>query len=278
MSTMHHHTDLQRNEWSWSSLCHPKLLRLLSVIVISSVPLFAMSATGSPTPPCGSEPVPAFAIAGQALNTSVWTEQDLSRGGWRPAECLGWGRGRTRLVTALAGEFRFSGSLDELTGRLGRVSALRSMRYWSVSYGGWRELASEAGVLDGPTGNLRADLGVKELVAGRSFHYFENSSGRRAVYRLTVRERTADRLVLATENVTTIRAGLLTLFEPGGLQTTLFLDRRGPGLWGSWQAIRATEAASTLALGSHASYVNRLAALYRHVAGIPTDQEPPAMP
>jgi hypothetical protein len=29
-------------------------------------------------------------------------------------------------------------------------------------------------------------------------------------------------------------------------------------------------------LASDASYVNRLAALYRHEAGIPTDQEPPA--
>jgi hypothetical protein len=29
-------------------------------------------------------------------------------------------------------------------------------------------------------------------------------------------------------------------------------------------------------LGSNASYVNRLAALYRYTAGIPTDQEPPA--
>jgi hypothetical protein len=28
-------------------------------------------------------------------------------------------------------------------------------------------------------------------------------------------------------------------------------------------------------LGSDASYVNRLTALYRYVAGIPTDQEPP---
>jgi hypothetical protein len=46
-------------------------------------------------------------------------------------------------------------------------------------------------------------------------------------------------------------------------------------LWGYYQTIRATAGASALALGSDASYVNRLAALYRYVAGIPTDQEPP---
>lgn len=53
----------------------------------------------------------------------------------------------------------------------------------------------------------------------------------------------------------------------------------GPGL----HAGRATSrdgrlerGSSVIALGSDASYVNHLAALYRHMAGIPTDQEPPA--
>jgi hypothetical protein len=60
------------------------------------------------------------------------------------------------------------------------------------------------------------------------------------------------------------------------MQSVIFLDRRGSGLWGYYQTIRAAEGASVIALGSDASYVNRLAALYRYVAGIPTDQEPPA--
>ena len=98
----------------------------------------------------------------------------------------------------------------------------------------------------------------------------------RTVYRMIVRERTADRLVVSTENVTAIRVGILTAFDPGALQSVIFLDRRGPGLWGYYQTIRAAEGASTIALGSNASYVNRLAALYRYMAGIPTDQEPPA--
>ena len=90
-----------------------------------------------------------------------------------------------------------------------------------------------------------------------------------------MREHTADRIVVATENVTPIRIGILNAFEPGALQTVIFLEKRGAALWGYYQAIRATAGASVLALGSDASYVNRLAALYRHVAGIPTDQEPP---
>ncbi len=47
---------------------------------------------------------------------------------------------------------------------------------------------------------------------------------------------------------------------------------------GWYQIIRAGHGASSLALGSEASYVNRSAALYRYVAGIPTDRDPPVAP
>ena len=80
----------------------------------------------------------------------------------------------------------------------------------------------------------------------------------------------------STENVTPIRIGILSAFDPGAMQSVIFLDKRGPGTWGYYQTIRAAEGASAIALGSNASYVNRLAALYRYTAGIPTDQEPPA--
>src|SRR5206468_12441287 len=68
------------------------------------------------------------------------------------------------------------------------------------------------------------------------------------------------RVVLASENVTPIRVALLTAFEPGALQSVTFLDKRGPGVWGYYQMIRAGEGSSVVALGSDASYVNRLAA------------------
>jgi hypothetical protein len=199
----------------------------------------------------------------------------LRRSGWYAPECLKWGASRTRLVAALAGQFPFAGPLNDLDARLGRISALKTVRYWSVTHKAWQGLVSDAGVLEGPQGNARPDIGPAELAPGRSVFYFEVDHAGRTVYRLTVREHTADRIVVATENVTPIRIGILNAFDPGALQTVIFVEKRGPALWGYYQAIRATAGASVLALGSDASYVNRLAALYRHVAGIPTDQEPP---
>jgi hypothetical protein len=251
------------------------VLRILLFILMVLAPDISDGASTKFTPPCDGPPVPAYAPAGQAPATDVWSASELTRSGWQAAPCLNWGTSRTKLAAALAGEFQFTGPVEELAARLAHVSALKSVRYWSVSHQSWQPLVSDSGMLDGPEGKARPDPVAGELAPGSSFYYFEVSHGR-TVHRMTVRERTADRLVVSIENMTPIRVGILTAFDPGALQSVIFLDRRGPGLWGYYQTIRAAEGASTIALGSNASYVNRLAALYRYVAGIPTDQEPPA--
>lgn len=251
------------------------MLRFLLFLLLLVAPDISRGAGAPMMPPCGEPPVPAYAPVGQPPVTDVWSESELRRSGWSAPDCLNWGTSRTRLVAALAGQFHLDGPADELMARIGRISGLKTVRYWSVTHKAWQELVSDAGVLEDGQGKARPDINPSELAPGRSFFYYEVSQTGRTVYRLTVTARTPDRLVVATENVTPIRYGILTAFGPGAMQTVIFLDQRGPGLWGYYQTIRATEGASALALGSEASYVNRLAALYRYVAGIPTDQEPP---
>jgi hypothetical protein len=253
----------------------PKVLRLLLFIVLLLAPEMSDGASATLTPPCESPPVPAYAPAGRPPATDVWSASELTRSAWQAAPCLHWGASRTKLAAALAGEFPFAGSVDDLAARLAHISALKSVRYWSVSHQSWQPLVTDAGALDVPEGKGRPDPVASELTPGSSFIYFESSHGR-TVYRMTVLERTADRLVVSTENVTPIRIGILSAFDPGAMQSVIFLDKRGPGTWGYYQTIRAAKGASAIALGSNASYVNRLAALYRYTAGIPTDQEPPA--
>jgi len=251
------------------------VLRLLLFLVMLLAPDLSDGASAKLSPPCKSAPVPAYAPAGQPPATDVWSASELTRSGWQAAPCLHWGASQTKLAAALAGEFWFVGSVDDLAARLAHISALKSVRYWSVSHQSWQPLVTDAGALDGPEGKGRPDPVASEFISGSSFIYFEVNHGR-TVYRMTVLERTADRLVVSTENMTPIRIGILSAFDPGAMQSVIFLDKRDPGTWGYYQTIRATEGASAIALGSNASYVNRLAALYRHTAGIPTDQEPPA--
>jgi hypothetical protein len=115
------------------------------------------------------------------------------------------------------------------------------------------------------------------MTAGNELYYWENDSrSGEIVQRMTVRERNPTRAVIAIENLTRIRFLLVTLFEPGALQSVEFFDLISPGLWGVYILTRTGEGASGLAGSHEASYVNRTAAIYRHRAGLPTDEEQPA--
>ncbi len=249
------------------------LLSTLSGSVL--IPALGRAAVPPLVPPCGSSPSPAYPAAGQPPIAQVWTEADLKSLGWQPPSCLPWAPVRTRLVATLAGQFQSTVSADQLAAHLTHMSALPSIRYWSTSDKAWKPLASQAGMLGSAEGAPVPDPAPADLQPGRVLYYFEVGRAGRTVYRLSVLERSPDRIVVATENVTAMRVAIVTAFEPGALQSAIFLERRGAGSWGYYQVMRATEGASTVALGKDASYLNRLAALYRHTAGIPTDQEPP---
>ena len=82
--------------------------------------------------------------------------------------------------------------------------------------------------------------------------------------------------MLETENVTAVRVLAMAIFGPGDLRTLYFFERSSPDAWG-YYSLAGVDPVSTLAIqGREASYVNRAVAIFRHVAGLPTDQEPPA--
>jgi hypothetical protein len=85
-----------------------------------------------------------------------------------------------------------------------------------------------------------------------------------------------EQLLVTTENLTPVKKMMLTFFEPGSLQTFCLIERRGPGVWNFYSVTRTRVASSLLPAGGEASYINRAVAFFRYVAGIPTDQEPPA--
>ncbi len=225
-----------------------------------------MAAGRGVQPPCGATPTdPPYAVADQGPSSALWNESELAAARWSPPACLGWA-GHTRLAAAVAGEFAFPGQLDDLLQRIGAFSRYPAIRYWSASHRDWRPLASDAGLLRhvgaGP------DLPASAFRPGLAYDYYETDSAGRAIYRLTVRERQADRAVVATENVSPIRLLLLPLFDPGALQSVIFLDRTATGRWRFYQAMRVGAGGSLLALSAPASYLNRLIALYGYVAGV----------
>jgi hypothetical protein len=75
---------------------------------------------------------------------------------------------------------------------------------------------------------------LEELQPGIAFYSAERdgrSSGV-VIYRMRVIAHTRDRVAVSVVNASPVRLYLITLFEPGELQTTYFLERLGPDDWG----------------------------------------------
>jgi hypothetical protein len=156
------------------------------------------------------------------------------------------------------------------------------VRYWSVGDKNWRNLITDSVALDGARSpKHRADFSAAEMRNGAelNFRQSDSRSSTPVNYRMRVLEDTPDRVVVEIENTSPVKLLLFSVYGSGDLKTTYFLDRVGKGLWSyySLSSVRETEIGGLG--GNHdASYINRAVALYRHVTGVPTDQNPPLAP
>jgi len=248
-------------------------------------------AVDGPQPPCsGAPPRPPYAEIDARPNVRAWSGDDPGRdSSWRPPPCIDWATRDFTTLVALAARFRFDGGVEGLLRRFGAISELTEVRYWSVNRGRWRDLIEEAHAVAGGAGEVdgrkaRGDFSATELQTGREVYFYHNDYGPAggAIYRMRVLEAEATRLVVAFENVSSVKMLLVTVFAPKTLQSVYFLDLLAPdeGIWGYYSLTRGSisQVGGLLAERQTASYVNRAAAVYRHIAGIPTDQEPPLAP
>lgn len=208
-----------------------------------------------------------------------WTPAD-PQGRAVAAACLGWTEPEFQQMVALAGRFRFDGGADELVARFGDISSLAGLRFWSVLKQRWLVWITRAQAVTGADGaEARPNFTADELRSGRDVYFAEEDSGSsgRVVYRLRIARWRADRVVIEMENVTPVRFMLVELFAPGDLRFGYVVERTAPGRWGFYGLVRTGARASWLAGGHEDGYQNRLAAVFRHIAGIPDDREPPVV-
>jgi hypothetical protein len=237
----------------------------------------AHGAGAGPQPPCGAATSPAYPDTGNAPVVEAWDRSDLGRD-WTPPACTGWAAPGFSTLVVAAARFRFGAGSAGLLRRIGAISELTGMRYWSTTRKRWQTLIVEAYALSAEAGNRRRkDFSTEEMAEGRSLYFqqADNVSGR-AVYRMRVLTASPDRLVVETENTTTMKYLLLPVFPPGAMQSIYFLERETDDVWRYYSMTRTGRNASWMTAGHEASSINRAVAFYRHLAGIPTDQEPPA--
>ena len=217
---------------------------------------FSAAAHAGPLPPCGGAPTPAFGEVNGPPQWRIWSADELRTEGWQPAACLGWSGG-TRFVAAITSRFR---SRDDVFQRLLNIAAWPAVRYWSVTKQSWQPLAVSVSAIDGDQFRER------------------DENGGDIVYSLRVLRRDPAHLTVATANVSAIRIAIITAFEPGSLQTVTFVERAAADQWNTYQITRVGTGASAFVLGYKGSFLNRLEAVRRYLAGEPADRQPPLAP
>jgi hypothetical protein len=255
------------------------LLRAVIACALLLLPSGAQAA--GPQASCAVASAAAYPSPDSAPAVVIWQSKDLERGDWQPPGCANLvADPPSKLVVTLTASFRFDGPMSALLVRVGSISALRNIQYWSAMDKRWGPLSNDASALTGPSPNLRrGDFSAAELVQGADLYYWEDDvSTGPTVYHLRVSESTPDRFVISDDNVTPVRKFIFTLFRPGAIQSVLIIQRIAPGLFGVYVLCRNGEGASVLTLGHDKTYVNRATAMYRQLAGIKTDLEPPAAP
>ena len=234
----------------------------------------AFAAEDAPRPPCGTTPNPPYAELGAEPNVKAWNG---SKSSVRiAARCPGIPASDPKMALAVSGTFRFAGDADKLLEHVGAVSVMKGVRYWSVTDKAWRDLITESAAVDSPAAEKRrVDFSASEMKRGEDLYFAQRDSRStgQVVYRMRVLEDSKDRLVIESENISTVRSYFLPVFRAGELRTIHYLNRHGPNVWNYY----ALTLIGTPQSESHTpSLINRAVALYRFIAGQKTDQDPPS--
>lgn len=230
-----------------------------------------------PRVPCDAEPYPNYPPLDAEPVVALWSSDELGDH-WSPPACTEWPANSANKVVGLAGHFRDSRDANAMLARIGAISSLRDIRYWSVTDKQWDTLFVRARALDGPNASKpRRDFTADEVRAPGDLYFLaaDNRSGEDTVWRLRIRETGERRIVIETTNVTPLRWLFLPLIAAGNMQTSYFLERETDTAWRLYSLTRVLYVLPLFGyVGQNASYTNRALAFYRHFVGIPSDRDP----
>ncbi|MDB5864337.1 MAG: hypothetical protein JWO70_2143 [Betaproteobacteria bacterium] len=248
----------------------------LFVLLTLFAPGIGFAAGIVPKAPCESAPVPAYAPAGSPPAVSAQVPKNKTAR--IEAPCAADLGDAFDAVVVLSGTFHSKADAGQLLERLGAISKIQGLRYWSTTDSKWEELIRSSYALEKADKGYRrrSDFSGAEMATGNELFYAQtdNRSKRELVYRLQATAAGPDRIVVQTRNITGFN-GFLASVAPGDLRTVQFLHRRANG---TWDYYLASAVKKTVIGTSEASLVNRANALYRHVAGQNIEAEPPLAP
>lgn len=253
-----------------------RLTRRALLVAGVLLPLEVTAAAPLPVPPCvGSAPRPAPPPLGRPPAVLACSDTDVLAA-WQPPDCLRWQRKPADVLLALAVRFRLT-NFEALLQRFIQVSGLTRIRYWSVTKQAWRPLfLSAVPLASADPASVRGDFRQGEILLGQPVHVLlEDDLIGAVVHAITVETFSPERIRVTIHNVRPGRVLGMDVLPVDGLQMVLLLEREEADVWRYWSIVRATVDAPDFMLPSAASFANRAAAIFRYVAALPTDAEPP---
>ncbi len=244
--------------------CVAATLLLLGAAVCSE-PLRALPA--SPTqclPPAWPSPPPL----GVPPAVSMGIASDFPSE-WQVPLCVAWDG---QFFTAVATVHGTLDALDvnALLERIGAVSSLKGMRYWSVTDHRLQTLITNSfAVLLAQPNQPRPDYALGEFQVGQELYFSEqdNRLPDPVIYRLRILERDEHHFVIDITNVTAAKKLFLTLLSPGDVRTIIFVSDTKEGRWTCYglSGVHASKLASIVE--NPKSQLNRLLAFYGFISG-----------
>lgn len=233
------------------------------------------SARDMPSPPCAGAPIPDYPGALGAPAIDVWLDQhDLES--WHPPACLNWQDKPAVALIAVSGLFRHDGTLEELLTRLGAVSRYTSISYWSWSKQRWRQLFEKTAALSAPMRTaVRPDFKADEFGEGHQLFILQDETGsmREVIQRVSIIDRTEDGIEIGITNLSALRVAFLTLFDPGGSEVRLWIEREVEDRWRYYSLTRLSGSAVLARPALERSYVSRAEAMFRYLIGVESPQD-----
>lgn len=182
---------------------------------------------------CGQAPAPAYPASDRAPLVHCWLAEGRQDG---PApDCTGLRGREPELLVRVIGSYAAAGDLAGQLLRLGAVSALKGMGYWSFSDRKRMQLINEAYAVDSPVQlRPRPDFSLVELQRGDELYFVQrdNRSSALVPYGLRLLSTGPDTALLRVENVGVIKMMGLTLMAPRDVQWALTLERLPAGRFG----------------------------------------------
>lgn len=242
---------------------HPYIQRFSAALAAA---LF-LSAEAHAAALCGSAPRTPIPAAGAQPVVATWVSTQASTS---PApDCTGLRARDFVLVTSVTARMAEAASADALLARMGAVSIMKGMTYWSEKDQRREVLITDAAAVTAAgSATRRADFSVSELKAGQTVYFaqHDNRASNEVGYSMRVVQATPTGWMVAIENTTPVKLYLVTLFEPGDIQTVISVEQLAPGQWGyrSLTGIRKVGVGSVESY--RGSYANRAVAMFEHIA------------